>query len=423
MNSTGLGWLSAILSALGMLLMSPVALGFVCVILISLTARSTNIVSGNVLGGAWLAITVGLGAVFWHSRRALQGKPSACVRLPRAWVLAAGFGVCVFIGVTMTGNVLTAGLIAPPLILIAAAIPPLAAVAWFAPNLPDALSWRRGTVAFVGGATASVALAFALEIILPFAVLVGMLAFGNTAIRGAERLLSEVIGGRGAQALTSSSFVYAFIHGALIAPLAEEIVKPLIVLPLIRRLERREAFLVAAFAGAGFAALENILYASAATGYWAGLLIVRGIGGAVHPLGAGLVGLAWRDLLRREHHAWRNGLARFGLAVGLHALWNGGSLIVFALLGAQFFGKPPPALNLLGFSAAGLVLAFLIVLGLATFGVGRSVAENTTPFRLRVPTSFETQFTVSDRAVAIWALVWLALVVPLGIAVLRALFR
>jgi hypothetical protein len=198
------------------------------------------------------------------------------------------------------------------------------------------------------------------------------------------------------------------------------------VLPWLRSLARREAFVLGALAGVGFAALENVLYAGFAlspqSALWAGILIARAIGCAIHPLGAGLVSMAWRDVLQGEPNAWAKGIAKYGAAVGVHALWNGGSLLVITLAGAQFFGRLPQQLDVLGLSAAGTTLAFLIVLGLAALWFGRALTR-----RSEAPETTESlahgEFVLSDRAIAIWALACLAAIVPAGVAGLRLLWR
>jgi hypothetical protein len=181
--------------------------------------------------------------------------------------------------------------------------------------------------------------------------------------------------------------------------------------------------LLGAIAGAGFAALENVIYAGFGYYFWAGILVVRALGGAIHPLGAGLVALGWRDVLRGEPKAWRNWLARFGLAAGMHALWNGGSLLVITLAGARFFGELPPEIDVLGLSAAGTTLALLIILGLVALWTGRSIAQDAQVLALLDNEPVKADFTLSDRNVAIWALTCLVAIVPVGITGLQLLMR
>jgi hypothetical protein len=151
-----------------------------------------------------------------------------------------------------------------------------------------------------------------------------------------------------AGAVTSPGFIYVFIQVAIIAPVAEELAKPLATLAVIDRLSQRDAFLVGAMAGSDFAAVENVLYTGFGFHFWAGILVVWTLGGAIHPLSSGLSRLGWRDFLRGKPKVWRNWLARFGVATGMHAFWNGGSLLVITLAGAQFFGELPPEIDVLG---------------------------------------------------------------------------
>jgi len=424
-------WKKAILIA-GLVLLVPgafIALSYACAIPFAILSSRREALTIGTVGFITLVLTFGAGGVVaLNALESLQGKPSRALRLPPVWMMAGVFGLCLVAGMVVRINDTLAGLLFPPLLFVAASMSPLLAIAWFAPPSTvlrmrdEGLTWRRALVAFAGGATVSVFIAIVLEIILPVTLLALLGSLGNAVARSTQNWLTELAGRQIARAMTNPGFVYAFIQLAIIAPLAEEIAKPLVTLPLIGRLARREAFLVAAMAGAGFAALENLVYTSFGAYLWAGVLVLRAIGGAIHPLGAGLVGLAWRDILHGEPHAWRDGAARFGVAVGLHALWNGGTLIVITLAGAQFFGAPPPKLDVLGLSAAGTTLALVMALGLGALWLGRKIVERT-----RLPFEDEAEstpsFELSNRAVAIWALACLVAIVPVGVTALRALLR
>jgi len=102
-------------------------------------------------------------------------------------------------------------------------------------------------------------------------------------------------------------------------------------------------------------------------------------------------------------------------------------LLVITLGGARFFGQLPPEINVLGLSA-GTTLAFLLVLGLAALWMGRAVARGAAPAGAPLPgeiaaESADIQFTLSDRAVAIWALACLVAIVPAGITGLQLLMH
>jgi len=98
-------------------------------------------------------------------------------------------------------------------------------------------------------------------------------------------------------------------------------------------------------------------------------------------------------------------------------------LLVITLGGARFFGQLPPEINVLGLSAAGTTLAFLLVLGLAALWMGRAVARGAALPGAMPAESADTQFTLSDRTVAIWALACLVAIVPAGITGLQLLMR
>ncbi len=423
-------WLKTLIILAGLALFLPgvlIALVSFCTIILSASDRG---------GGSTFSLVVCLltlftfGAGFMIFRNALdslRGRPSTRLRLPQAWILAALFALCLFLGILVRQSQAAAGLFFPPILIIAAALPALLAVSWFRTSAEaDELTWRRGLMAFIGGATVSIFLAGVLELLAPTFFLNVILNRGEAVARYLQLLLTNLAGNRIAEALTSRGFVIVFIQLAIVAPLIEETVKPLVTLPLIGRLTRRDAFLVAALAGVGFATVENIIYASAdwfAWYAWAGVLLVRAVGGAIHPLGAGLVGLSWRDWLNGEREAFKYGWIRFGMAVGMHALWNGGSLLVITLAGTQFFGSQPE-LNLLGLSFAGINLALLVVLGLTALWVGRAVASSLQlPWEREAESTRDMQFLLSNRAAALWALACLVMILPASITALRLLLR
>jgi RsiW-degrading membrane proteinase PrsW (M82 family) len=397
----------------------PPALGYWCLVLGTLDQPVTDAVRTGLAGLLAVLLTVGVGIVFaWHAQNSLQGKPSGPLRLPAAWLLWATIFAMSIIGASgISAANFAPGLFFPPLLLAAAAIPPLLAMAWFAGRDSEGLTWRRGLTALAAGATLGAALAVALEVLIAAAALALVAGLADVALPGVDTLFDAMAGKDVAWALADPGLVFVFIQLALIAPLVEEAVKPLVVLPVIGRLERRDAFLVAAMAGAGFAVLENVVYVAAGLPLWAGILLVRATGGAIQPLGAGLVGLGWRDVLHGEPRAGRKWAARYGAAVGLHALWNGGALLVIALGGAHFFGGLPPRIGSLGLAAAGTTLALVITLGLAALWLGRAVARQDTALE-----QLEGD-VLADHGMAIWALACLAAIVPAGIAALQLVMQ
>lgn len=402
----------------------PVLLGCACVALVTLEDGDAEAASLTLASFTLALLTGGAGAVVaLHAWRSLAGRPSHPIQLLPTWLWVCLFALCIIGGTFILGTNFAPGLFFPPMLLAAAAAPPLFAIAWFTRRPAEGLTWRRGLVAFVGGSTVGVVMAIMLEILLPVIVLALVAGLSDTILPYLETVLDALAGPEIAAAMASPAFVFVFVQIAVVAPLAEEFAKPLATLPLLGRLERREAFLVAAMAGAGFAVLENVIYAGVGLSFWAGILTVRALGGAIHPLGTGLVGLGWRDVLHDEPQAWSKWARRFGLAVGMHALWNGGSLLVITLADAHFFGDLPPAINVLGLSAAGTTLALLVILGLMALWIGRVIAQGTEAETPPHVAPLDLGFALTDRTVTIWALACLVAIVPAGIAGLQLLMR
>jgi hypothetical protein len=200
----------------------------------------------------------------------------------------------------------------------------------------------------------------------------------------------------------------------------EEFSKSLAVLPLLKGLDsRRHAFLLGVAAGAGFAALENVIYALVGGRYWGGILLVRTLGAAVHPLGTGLAALAWHAILNNRPTTNRNWIGGFVLAVGQHALWNGGLALWIALSGAAFFGPEPWETDVLGISIAVGMLALITLEGVALWVGMRELTRRLDPDAGTVVS--EGIQVSTERAIALWATVCLLVLLPVGLAALQAL--
>lgn len=410
----------------------PLVPGFCCIVgsMPDYGGSGTRITS---LGLATLMV-VGLvcgWTMLSQGNSALSEKPTRRLRLPSLWTMVGGFFLALVTGLGLWEVEGIAPLLAPWFIVAAAALPPLAAVVWAAEDHPGRLTWRRSSVAFSAGATVSVLLAILLEILVPYTIVWLLLDLGDPVLDAIEGLLNLLAGGEVARALTAPGLLVALFELAVVAPLVEEFVKPLVVLPLLKSTEsRRDVFLIGAVAGAGFAALENVIYALVGVRYWGGILLLRALGAAVHPLGAGLTALAWHSILTRRNQVisekpgfWLGG---FGLAVGQHALWNGGLVVWMALAGTTFFGPAPAEANVMGISVAVGLLALIALEGVALWmtiralsrrldlgeGVSGAITGREEIARVEMPT---------ERAIALWAVVCLLVLLPVGLAALQAL--
>jgi RsiW-degrading membrane proteinase PrsW (M82 family) len=440
------GWKQTIvgISVILMIMGLPLSIGFLCMAASDYSELGIIYSAFSFLA---VALTFGVGLVtLIHVNRSIGNKPSKPMRLPPTPLMIGAFVLLLMVAVPVfiIGDAVT-GFFFPPILILLAALPPLWAVAWFmgadaetdkrtgTDSLTDAMesaesyatriTWRRGMMAFIGGGTIGVIIALVLEILLPVIVFALVFNFADIALNRVSDLFDALAGSRISEALTNRGFIYIFIQLAVIAPLAEELAKPLALLPTLRRLSRNEAFLLGAFAGAGFAAVENVIYAASGGEIWSGILLVRALGGALHPLGAGLMALAWHDVFSGEPGAASKWFARFAIAVGVHAAWNGGSLLVITLGGAGFFGDLPDEIGVLGVSAAGGMLAFLILLGIAALWIGRAFGRGESPSLFPVNEQTGASLPPSERTLAIWAFACLAAIVPIGIAGLSLWLR
>ena len=418
--SNRLKWLVALSGLLLALPGLPSLLG-VCGVAIMVLDNDPGLLGFSLGWFVSMALTLGCGGVaFFHGVRSLSRRPSRPLRLPPTWALGGGFFLALIVGLGLWSAEFCAPLGFPPLFLAAVLLPPVAAVAWMVERRSGELTWRRAAVAFAAGATASVGLAIVLEVLLPGVVLALVWGLADLVLPALERLIDALAGGDVATALTSPGFLFALVHLAVIAPLVEEFVKPLVTLPLLKQLKRpRDALLLGAMAGAGFAALEDAIYAGFGLRIWAGILLVRALGAAIHPLGAGLTALGWHGLLHRRPGAGHIWLRRYGLAVGIHALWNGGSLLVLTLIGANFFGTSRPEVDVLGVTAGGILLALLAVEGVAVWVGARAVARRLLPVDKALP---KREGVPIERAIAVWAVMCLLVLVPVGLAALRSMW-
>lgn len=281
----------------------PLVPGFCC--LVSSTLGYGDLETRAFSLGMAALMAVGLvcgGTMFVQGSGALRNKPSKRFSLPPLWAMVGGFVLALVTGLGLWQMEDIGTLLSPWFIVVVAAVPPLAAVVWSAEGRPGWLTWRRASVAFSAGATVSALLAILLEVLVPFTIVWLLLDLGRPVMDAVEELVGLLAGGEVARALTSPGFLVALFELAIVAPLVEEFVKPLVVLLLLKDLEsRRDVFLLGAVAGAGFAALENVIYALVGMRYWGGILLLRALGAAVHPLGAGLTALAWHSILRKRN--------------------------------------------------------------------------------------------------------------------------
>jgi RsiW-degrading membrane proteinase PrsW (M82 family) len=233
-------------------------------------------------------------------------------------------------------------------------------------------------------------------------------AFATAFILGFAEAGEELLEALGADPslgdlLASPWVVLLMVEAVVVAPLTEEAGKALGASWFGRPTTRRQAFTAGVAAGAGFAVVENILYAGLAAAFggpWQAVVLARILGSAVHPLASGLVVLGVQD--RREGGGTVAMLRGYGAGVGIHALWNG--CLVVLTVAATTLGD--------GAAFEGVQLAFSAALG-AVFGAALWITAG------RVAGEDEAAAPAwSTPALAGWIVLTASLLVPVAVIVL-----
>ncbi len=368
----------------------------------------------------------GGGLLLYHASRSQRGEPSRPLRLPQPWLLGWGFVLLLILGEAMRRSIMGT-IFFMPIFTIAAMLPTLSVMAWIVRQSErigwlrsQSLTWRQFSIAALLGGTLSAALAVLLEVLAPtalFFLIEGLYEMGRDTL---QAFLNGLLGQTAAGALGSRGFWLLMAEIAVIAPLVEEFVKPLGILPLLRVCGHRgRAFLLGVAAGGGFAIVEDWLYTAFGVNLWGGILLLRAIGIGIHMLGTGWVALGWYEAMSNSKGGW---LRRYGFAVGLHALWNGGTAVMVALTRVEVLGARPAEVTAFGATTAGVLLAMMGALGAAALILlGRmlySLEGESTPGNA-IP--WPVGGMLSGRAIALWALICLLAALPLGMGILNVL--
>jgi len=370
----------------------------------------------------WLTILLlaglaGGGATAYAALRSLLGRRIGPVRLPPPWALAGGFVLALAAGLGLWQARISTAFLMPLFVAAAAALGPLAVASWILRSGGKeikAVTTPRGLAAFGLGATASTVLALVLNTLLGGAAL--LLVIG---MRDQVPYLVHWHGPLGKE-LTSPVFLLGLVEAAVLAPLVEELVKPLPLLPVLKRLPTaRDALLLGVLAGAGFAAVENLLYAASFSDDWGGVLVVRLLGSALHPFGAGLMAVAWWRVRHGESRAAARWGQYYGLAVGAHALWNATCVVAAAVSSAWFQGWE---VDLLGVAEGAVLLALLAVEGIGLLAALRAIARRFQPVDEAGEAAVPLPGLPTERAIAVWGVICLVVLLPVGLGVLRTLW-
>ncbi len=304
--------------------------------------KSQDLAAATLEASAMLFCILALLPVFVGSWRALSGRSLSRADIPpiRLWQLFVLFILWFFVLVLATVLVYVASLgwvLAIPFFLVGIALP-VAGLAWIGVGGLSGGSWRRAWAALGLGMLGGTGVALIVEylLVLVGVALVSLFLAGDPAfqavveqfkrqienIRNTEELfllLAPIL--RNPLILFSILVVFAGL-----VPLIEELAKPLGVLLAGKSLRSPvEGFALGALGGAGFALMEGLLSMSGFI-HLAGFgLIMRAAASLMHILASGLAGWGYASaILQRKYGRMVLFLV---LAVGLHGLWNGATIV------------------------------------------------------------------------------------------------
>ncbi len=407
-------WLKQTLAIVSLVALLPGIMGgfcFTCLAFVLALDGDADAIQVGLLGFVIMALTIGAGgAIGRHSLNSIKGLKSNPLQLPTRGKLIGGLALYIIVGGIIFQSDVFAGLFLPVTLLVATALPALIAISWFMKQPVTGVTKRRGMVAFAG----SIWISLAGIIIIQILLLLGVSLFAvnpEGAMTGYLDWFEDMFKPDIGRALSKQNVSLLLIQITIILPIIGTLTKALVTLPLLGQLSRRETFLIGALAGAGFAWLENSLFVLFWPEIWLQTLIIQALGCAIHPLGAGLMALGWQDLLKEKSIAWPNWLAYFGITSGLHAIWNLGFLLILLMSGKS--------LQLYGFIIGAILI--LPIISVITLWIGRSMVLQINNIHIFQSESESDRITVSNQAIAIWALVGILAIVPIGVVGLQFL--
>ncbi|MEZ0394810.1 MAG: hypothetical protein ABWK53_00040 [Anaerolineales bacterium] len=289
--------------------------------------------------------------LLFGSWRALTGHPLRRAEIPpvRLWqiMLLLGVWFCDLILVTALVIFFPLGWApAIPFFLLGVALPVVGLV-WVGAGGLTGGSWRRVWAALGLGMVGGTALALIAEYLLVFggAALAALFLAGDPAFqRLAEHFGSSIENVRNTEELflliapvlrNPLVMIGLFVAFAGLGPLVEELVKPLSVLLLGKSLRfPAEGFALGALGGAGFALLEGLVSVSGFVSLAGIGLMMRAAASLMHILASGLTGWGYASAILQRRYG--RAALLLALAVGLHGLWNGATLL--AVYGALLVG-------------------------------------------------------------------------------------
>jgi RsiW-degrading membrane proteinase PrsW (M82 family) len=365
------------------------------------------------MAGIFLGLICGPLALV-HGFNSVLNRRSGSLKLAPPYIFGIVFALALGLGNIVLNLEISEEILFPPLFLLGAALPTVAVLAWTARRLGWPITWRQGALALMAGSTISIFIAILLETFLPFIAYFILYPLEDLAYTFSDTL---AFGSSGfLERLFFSPVILVFLlFTALEAPIPEEFAKALAA-PFFGRkriTSERQAFMIGLASGAGFAILENMLYEGLYTQWsgwsWGGVTLLRGLGSALHPLCTGIVTLGW---FRAREGGFRELIKAFGIAVGLHTLWNGGFLPFIYLSGLENFTGAYETFSIYGEAIEIVLVVFLAALSLGLWWLLRRMVMN---MEVDVEPDL-APVRISIRSLAFWGFICALIIIPIGAA-------
>jgi hypothetical protein len=367
-----------IFSVVGVILLclSAAVFGLLGLTQISTSLGRSNMVSLTILlaGVLWCAALLLPGA--WFAFQRLQGQAEVVQSQPerrkeflRYTLVLLVYPLILLLGSAVASNSQLAWWALPPLQVVAASLPILWLSGLALRRLNAGSAMRRWGV-FGIGLVLGPGLLLVVEIgaiaLIGGAILVQLAGDQSQAMQvlmtlqrlqyADPEVVMEIIA---PLVLKPQVLVIVFGFIAVFVPLVEELIKPIGVWVLAGRgLTPVEGFTAGVLSGAGYALFEN-LFITAAGSEWAWVSIGRIGTTTMHMFTTGITGYALASAWSQNKYLRLGGL--FGLAVLIHAIWNGLTIMSVASLLAASTGSPDWT-TLLGGIAPILLVGLYLVL-------------------------------------------------------------
>ncbi|HUE99285.1 MAG TPA: PrsW family glutamic-type intramembrane protease [Anaerolineales bacterium] len=367
--------------------------------------------------GQIAAIYLGLGCgslAVYHGLSSISNRKSSTLKLPPFFIFWIILALVLGMGSLVLNANIASDLLFPPLFVLGAALSVFAVLAWSYRKMGFPITWRQAALAFVSGSTLSIIVTIILGTALSLVAYLLLEPFWYLA----EEFADIGWGAPGfIERLFASPLILVFLAiTAIEAPIPEEFAKALGI-PLFGRARiqnERQAFAIGLASGAGFAVLENMLYAGIYASYngwsWAGITLLRSIGTVLHPIGTGIIALGWFRMRNTEGGGAGTLFKAYLLSVGLHTLWNGGFEPLVYFTGLDYFAAFDASLSIYGENLNVLLIGYLFLLSLGLWWFLRKIVNGLSE---RVTPDLTT-VTVSKRVIAAWAVACAAVIVPIG---------